>query len=161
MLPEADAPRCFCRRPAECGHSRPRCHSCRQKDQSRPCDARVGLALRIQLHNAAHLAAQTPRIAGGVDSHGVQIVGFDLGAEAWRTIIDQGNAVDHELRLVLRAARMQHGVAFVEPARLRDHKVLHRAAGQRCRRAAQSAPSRSSSQKTMLKDRSACLRRRL
>ena len=53
------------------------------------------------------------------------------GTKAGRAIVGQRNAIDHKLRLVFGAARMQHRIAFVEPARLRIDQVLNRAAGQR------------------------------
>jgi len=64
----------------------------------------IGLAVGIDVDDAAHLAAELGGVAGGVDGEGVQVIGFDLGAEAGRAIVSEGDAVDDELGLVFRAA---------------------------------------------------------
>ena len=63
--------------------------------------------------------------------HRVDIVGANLRAEAGRAVVGQRNAIHYELRLILRAARMQDRIALVEPAGLGVHQILNRAAGQR------------------------------
>ena len=71
--------------------------------------------------------------AGGINAQGFDVIGFDLRAEAGRAIVGKRNSVDHKLRLVFRSARMEHRIAFVEPAGLRIHQILQGAAGQRGR----------------------------
>ncbi len=68
--------------------------------------------------------------AGGVEGEGVEVVGFDFGAEAGRAVVDEGDAVEDELGLVLGAAGVEDGVAFVEPAGLGVDEVLDGAAGE-------------------------------
>ena len=99
------------------------------------------IAQRIDFDHAAHLASVLGGKARGVDRHRVDIVGADLRTKAGRTIVGQRNAIDHKLRLILGAARMQHGIAFVEPARLRVHQVLDGAARQRCQPLSECRPS--------------------
>jgi hypothetical protein len=54
----------------------------------------------------------------------VYVVGFEFGPEAWRAIVSEGNAIDDELGLVFRPARMEYGVAFVKPAGLGVDEIL-------------------------------------
>ena len=61
-----------------------------------------------------------------MESHAV---GFDFRPEAGRAIVCERNTVHHKLSLIFRSTRMQHRISFVEPARLRIHQVLQRAAG--------------------------------
>ena len=88
-----------------------------------------GLLKSVELDDAAHLAAVLGGEAGGVDAHRLEVVGFNLRAEAGRAIVGEGDAVDDELGLVLGAARMQDGVAFVEPAGLGVDEILQGTAG--------------------------------
>ncbi len=83
------------------------------------------VAKSIDFDDAAHLAPIFSRNAGGVNRERVHILCFNFGAEAGRTIVGEWNAVDHELRLVLGASGMKHGVAFIEPARLRIDEIGH------------------------------------
>ena len=83
----------------------------------------------VDLDDAAHLAAVFGGDAGGVDAERLDVVGFDLGAEAGGAIVGEGDAVDDELGLIFRAAGMEDGVAFVEPAGLGVDEVLQGAAG--------------------------------
>ena len=85
----------------------------------------------IDLDHATHFPAIFSGEPRGVDAHRIDIVGANLRPEAGGAIVRQRNAVNHELRLILRAARVQHGIAFVKPAWLSVHQVLHRTAGQR------------------------------
>ena len=96
-----------------------------------PVKSGVGILQRVHFHDAAQLAPVFRGNARGVDAHRLHVVRFDLGTEARRAIVRERNAVDHELRLVFRAARMQHGVAFIEPARLGVHQILQRTPGDR------------------------------
>jgi hypothetical protein len=84
---------------------------------------------RVELDDAAHLAPILGGNAGGVDAHRLHVVGFNLRAEAWGAVVGERNAIDDKLRLVLRASRVQHRVAFIEPARLGVHEILQRPAG--------------------------------
>ena len=86
----------------------------------------------IHLDHAAHLPSVLGRNAGRVDAHRLNVVGLDLRAIAGRAVVGQRDAIEHELGLVFRAARMEDRVAFVEPSRLRVHQVLQRTARQRC-----------------------------
>jgi hypothetical protein len=88
----------------------------------------------VELDDAAHLAAVLGGNAGGVDAHGLDVVGFNLGAEAGGAVVGERDAIDDELGLILRAARVQNGVAFVEPAGLRVHEVLQDRPGMELRR---------------------------
>ena len=54
---------------------------------------------------------------------------FRSGAEAGRAIVLQWNAVHNDLGLILGAAGVEHGVAFVQPSGLGVHEVLQGAAG--------------------------------
>ena len=84
---------------------------------------------RVELNDAAHFAPVLGGNAGGVDAHGLDVVGFDFRSEAGGAVIGERNAVDDELRLVLRAARVENRVAFIEPARLRVDEILQGPAG--------------------------------
>src|SRR5262249_1918904 len=55
-------------------------------------------------------------------------VRFNLRTKTGRAVVREGNSIDDKLGLVLRAARMEHGVAFIKPARLGIHQILYRAA---------------------------------
>ena len=87
--------------------------------------------MRVHFHHAAHLAPILRRNARGINAHRFHIVRIDFRAEARRAVVRQRNAVHHKLCLIFRAARMQHRVAFIEPARLRIHQILHRSPRQR------------------------------
>ena len=50
---------------------------------------------------------------------------------ARRTVVGERNSIEHKLGLVFRPARMEDGIALVQPSRLRIHQVLQRAAWQR------------------------------
>ncbi len=89
-----------------------------------PVKARLRVAQRVHLNHAAHFPSIFGRKPGGVDPDRLHIVSFDLRPEARGSIVGQRNSIDHKLRLILRVARMQDGVALVEPSRLRVHKVL-------------------------------------
>ena len=86
---------------------------------------------RVELDDAAHLATVFGGEVRGVDAHGVDVVGFDFGAEAGGAVVLQRNAIDDDLGLIFGAARVEHGVAFVQPAGLGVHEVLQGAAGDR------------------------------
>ena len=62
------------------------------------------VAQRVDFDDSAHFASVLGGNAGGVDGEGVDVVGFEFGAEAGRAIIGERNAVDHELRLILGTA---------------------------------------------------------
>ena len=96
-------------------------------------EAGLGVAQGVDLDDAAHFASIFGGDAGGVDGEGVDVIGFDFGAEAGRTIVGEGNAIDDELGLILGAAGMEDGIAFVEPAGLRVDEIGQRAAGERGR----------------------------
>src|ERR1700751_3127567 len=96
-----------------------------------PVEAGIGLAARIELDDPSHFSAVLGGISGSVDADRIQVVGSDLRAEAWRAVVREGYAVDHELRLIFGAARMKDGVAFVEPSWLRVDQVLNGTSGQR------------------------------
>ncbi len=68
---------------------------------------------RVHLDHAAHFSAIFRGNARGIDAHRLHVVRFNLRAEAGRAIVRQRNAIDHKLRLIFRAARMQDGIAFV------------------------------------------------
>ena len=88
-------------------------------------NARLRVLQRVDFHHAAHFSAVLGRDAGGVNVHRLRVVRLDFGAETGRAIVCERNPIDHELRLIFRAARMQNSVPFVEPAGLRIHEVLH------------------------------------
>ncbi len=88
-------------------------------------EARLHILERVDLNYASHFAAIFRGDARGIDGYGLHVIGFQLGPEAGRTVVGQRDSIDYELRLILRAARMQHGVAFVEPARLIVDEILH------------------------------------
>ena len=94
-------------------------------------EAGLRVAQRVDFDDAAHVASVFGGNSGGVDGEGVDVVGFDFGAEAGRTIVGERDAVDDELSLILGAAGMEDGVAFVKPAGLRVDQVLQGAAGER------------------------------
>ena len=89
---------------------------------------RLRILQRVDLDHASHFPAIFRGNAGGVDAHRLHVVRFNLRSEAGRAIIRQRDAIHHKLRLILRAARMQHGIAFVQPAGLRIHQILQRTA---------------------------------
>src|SRR5580704_9298775 len=93
--------------------------------------ALIRIALGIEFHDSAHLSSVLRGKAGSVDAHRVQIVGSNLRTKAWRAIVSERNAINHELRLVFRPAWMQHRIPFVEPSRLGVDKILYRSARQR------------------------------
>ena len=92
----------------------------------------IGIANRVQLHDAAHFATVFCRKPGGVNAHGREIIRFYFRAKAGRTILCEWNAVDHKLSLIFRSARMQYGIALVQPSGLRVHQRLNRPTRQRC-----------------------------
>ena len=71
---------------------------------------------RVDFNNAAQLSAKFRGNASGINFERFGVVGFDLRAEAWRTVVGDGNSVDDKLSLIFRSARMQHRIAFVKPA---------------------------------------------
>ena len=73
---------------------------------------------RIDHHDATQLEAVLGGNAGGKNAHGLDVVGFDLGAKTGRTVVGERYTVHHKLSLVFRTARVKDCVAFVEPARL-------------------------------------------
>ncbi len=83
----------------------------------------------VELDDAAHFASVVGGNAGGVDAHGLDVVGFDFGAEAGGAIVGERNAIDDELGLVFRAARVENGVALIEPAGLGVDEILQGPAG--------------------------------
>ena len=87
----------------------------------------------VDFHNSAHLSAVFGGNAGGVDGKRVDIISFDFGAGTGRTIVGERDSVNHELGLILGAAGMENGVAFVEPAGLGVDEIWKRAARERCR----------------------------
>ena len=103
----------------------------------------VGIALGIELHHPAHFSSVLRGKAGGVDAHRIQIIGPNLRTKAWGAIVSERNSVNDELRLIFRAAWMQHRIPFVEPSRLGVHEILHRSARQTTARDPRSAWSRS------------------
>lgn len=92
---------------------------------------RLRILYGIDLDHAAHFPAVFGRNSGGVDAERLDLVGFNLRSKARRAIVGEGNAVHHELRLILGAAGMEHGVPFIEPARLRVNEVLQGASRNR------------------------------
>src|SRR5205807_6500367 len=90
----------------------------------------LGVAQSVDLDYASHLASVLGGDAGGVDGERVDVIGFELGAEAGGAVVGERDAVDDELSLILGAARMEHGIAFVEPSRLRVDEIGKGAAGQ-------------------------------
>ena len=78
-----------------------------------PVKACLRILQCINLDHASHFAAILRRKAGGIDAHRLHVVRFNLRSEAGRTIIRKRNAIHHKLSLILRTARMQHGIAFV------------------------------------------------
>ena len=93
--------------------------------------AGLGVVERVDFDDAAHFASVFGGDAGGVDGKGIDIVGFDFGAEAGRAVVGERDAVEDELSLIFRAAGMEDGVAFIEPAGLGVDEIDERAAGQR------------------------------
>ena len=91
-------------------------------------EARLRVLKGVDLDHATHFSAVLRGNARGVDAHRLHVVGFNLRSEAGRAIVGQRDAVDHKLGLIFRTARMQDGIAFVEPAGLRVHQVLQRTA---------------------------------
>ena len=94
-----------------------------------PVKALGRILQRIHFHDAAHLAAVFRGNSGGVNADRLHVIRFDLRTKTGRTVIGERNTVDHELCLVFGATRMQHGVAFVQPAGLRIHHILDGASG--------------------------------
>src|SRR6185437_12655247 len=87
--------------------------------------AGLGVLQRVDFNYATHLPPILGGNTGGVDAHGLHIIGSNLWSEARRSIVDQRNAIDHVLGLIFRAPRMQHRVPLIEPSRLRIHEVLN------------------------------------
>src|SRR3982074_836339 len=92
---------------------------------------RIGLPACVEFDDSAHFPAVLRGVSCGIDADGVQFVRLNLRAEAWRAIVSKRNAVDHKLGLIFRTARMQNGVAFVDPSGLGVDQVLDGTAGQR------------------------------
>jgi hypothetical protein len=84
----------------------------------------LGIREGVELDDTAHFSTILGGDTGGVDTHRLDVVCADVGTKAGRTIVSERNAVDDELGLVFLASRMEDGVAFVEPARLRIHQIL-------------------------------------
>ena len=80
--------------------------------------AGLGILQGVDFDNAAHFAAVFSGNAGGVDAERLNVVGVNGGAEAGRAIVGERNTIDDKLGLVLGTARVEDGVAFVEPAGL-------------------------------------------
>ena len=74
---------------------------------------------RIDLNDASHLPAIFRGNTGGINLQGLDVIGFgSLRAEARRTVVGERNSVHHKLGLMFRSARVQNGIAFIEPAGL-------------------------------------------
>src|ERR1700730_1950358 len=87
----------------------------------------------VHFDDAAHLSPILGRNVRRVDAQGLNIVRFYFRAKAGRAIVREGNAVNDKLGLVFGAARMQNGVALIEPSGLRTDEILQRTARQGCR----------------------------
>src|ERR1700676_232998 len=92
---------------------------------------RASIAKGIDFDYSAHLAAVFGGDTGSVDGKGIDVISFDFRTEAGRPIVGEGDAVDHELSLILRAARMENSVAFEKPSWLGVDEVRKRTAGER------------------------------
>ena len=76
-------------------------------------ETRLWIFERIHFDHAPHLSAIFRRKAGRINTHRLHVVRFNLRSEARRAIVRQRNAIHHKLCLILRAARMQDGIALV------------------------------------------------
>src|ERR1700740_1531168 len=86
-----------------------------------------GILQRVDFYHASHFSAIFSGDSCRIDAHRLHIICFDLRAKAGRAMVREGNAIHNELRLIFRAARMQDGIAFIQPARLRIDEILQRA----------------------------------
>src|ERR1700721_148257 len=68
---------------------------------------------RIHLDHSAHLSAVLGRNSSCIDTQRLDIIRLNLRPKTRRSVVGQGNTVDDELRLIFRAARMQHSVSFI------------------------------------------------
>src|SRR5215469_17274167 len=82
---------------------------------------------RVDFDNSTHFPSIFGRNPGGVDTHRLHVIGFNLWPEARRAVVGEGYAVDHELCLIFRAPWVEDSISFIAPSRLRVHKILNRA----------------------------------
>ena len=94
-------------------------------------EAGLRILQSVDLNHASHFSAILGWDTRRINAQRLHIVRVDSGPEARRAIVSQRNAIDHKLRLVLRAARMQHGISLIQPAWLRVHQVLQGASWNR------------------------------
>ncbi len=90
---------------------------------------RLRILKGVDFDDSAHFAAIFGGNTRGIDAHGLDVVGLNFRAKTGRAVVGEGNAIDDELGLIFRAARMQNSIAFVEPAGLGIDEVLQRASG--------------------------------
>ena len=88
---------------------------------------RSHIARSVHFHYAAEPPSILRRNSCGIDAHGLHILRPNLRPKTGRPVIRQRNSIHHKLRLVLRATRVQYGVPFIQPSRLRIHQILQRA----------------------------------
>src|SRR5208282_6406041 len=72
----------------------------------------------VDFNHSSHFSSVFRRNACGVNAQRLQVVSVHGRSEAGRAIVGQRDAIDYKLRLILRAAGMQDGIAFIEPAGL-------------------------------------------
>ena len=94
-----------------------------------PVESGLRILECVDLDHPAHFSTVFGRNPGGVNAHRLNIVRFNFRTKARRTVVRQRNPIDHNLCLVFRTARMEHGIAFIKPAGLRIYQVLKGAAG--------------------------------
>ena len=86
-----------------------------------PAEKRVFVG--SELDDAAELPPVFGGITGGEQAQGFNGIGIHIRGKSGRAILHQRLAIDDELHVVFGAARMQHAVAFVEPAGLLIDKI--------------------------------------
>ena len=88
-----------------------------------PSGARV--FRRGHLDDAAQFAPVLGRVAGGAHVHRLNLIHVESRRVGGRAVVHHGKAVHHVLRVVLRAARVQHAVGLQQPTRLHLDQIEH------------------------------------
>ena len=94
-------------------------------------DMKSGLlvAVAIDFDDAAEFPSVLGRVSGGANSHGLELVDPERLCERGRAVVEERDAIDHVLHLVLGAARVKDTVGFEQPAGFSVHHFEDRSAG--------------------------------
>jgi hypothetical protein len=85
--------------------------------------ATLGVLERVDLNDPAHFSAVFGRKARRVNGQGLNVVCLDHRPKTGRAVARERDSIHDKLGLILGLARVQDGVALIEPSRLRTHKV--------------------------------------